>query len=131
MTRYVIKRNEEWAVVNANYKRSIKMFATQHDAIVFASELLDTKSIIVQGQDHKFRKISSWDLQKVKAKAPQVIEKVTKVVTYVPSYVQKYISVDEYKSRMKNYILIAVIFAAAAVAITFAALFGVEVHHYA
>ena len=115
MTRYVIKKNNEWAVVNANYKRSIKLFKTQQTAIKFAKELLDTTNIVVQGSDHKFRKLSNWDLKDE-----------GRIVKYVPRYVFKNINEELYKARTKNAVLWGLFAAFTAMAIIFFIMFGVE-----
>lgn len=130
MTRYIIKRKDDWAVVNANYKRSIKLFETQKQAIVFASELIDTKTIIVQGEDHKFRKISSWDLNKTKTKTVFVEKTVTKV-KYIPPYVFKNISEEIYKKKVKNLLLWITLSVMCVLTIVFTALFIEEVVTYA
>lgn len=130
MIRYIVKKTDDWAVVNANYKRSIKIFKTQKEAIVYASELIDTKTIIVQGDDYKFRKISSWDLNKTKTKTV-FVEKETKVIKYIPPYVFKNISEQMYKKKVKHIVLWSLLFVMASLAIVFGALYIEEVVAYA
>lgn len=130
MTRYVIKRIDEWAVVNANYKRSIKTFTSQKEAIVFAAKLIDTKAIIIQGNDFKFRKLSNWDLF-VASKKIESIEANSSKVNFIPPYIYKYVNKEEYKNKIRNYILISITATFFALAAVFGALYGVEVAHYA
>lgn len=130
MTRYIIKRKDDWAVVNANYKRSIKLFSTQKQAIIFASELIDTKTIIVQGENNRFRKVSNWDLNKTTTKTVFVEKTVTKV-KYIPPYVYKNISEEMYKKRIKFLLLWIALSVMTVLTIVFTALFIEEVVTYA
>lgn len=116
MKRYVIKKDNQWSVVNANYKRILKSFKTQKEAIKYAESLDSTTSIILQGDDNKFRKITGWDTSETK----------TKVVKYVPLYIYKNTDEGVHKSKIKEYVLISAIAAFTVTAIVFFTLFGLE-----
>lgn len=89
MNRYVVKHDKVWKVVNAGYKRSIKNFKTQAEAVDFARELLGTTSLYVQGRDHKF--IRHYH-EKARDEGTQVS------CTVIPRYVMKHS--DEYEQYM-------------------------------
>lgn len=115
MTRYVVKKNSKWAVVNANYKKSIKIFTTQEQAIKFSKELLDTTRVVVQGKDNKFRSVlnvkpSDTDKRKV----------------MVPVYVYKNMDSAIYRSKFKEMILYAVAIMLVITTIIFVTLYALE-----
>ncbi|MCK5866762.1 MAG: DUF2188 domain-containing protein [Mycoplasmataceae bacterium] len=114
MTRYVIRKNEKWAVVNANYKKSIKIFDTQKEAINFSKELLDTKFVVIQGKDNKFRKVEGVSSTEGKR-------------TRAPIYVYKNMDKDIYKSKFIEMIMISTSIAFLIIAIIFATLYTLEV----
>ena len=132
MVRYIIKYSGEWAVVNAEYRGSIRTFQSQDDALIFTSELLDTKVIILQNEtrNDKFKKITSWEVQNKKNKKV-VIEKEWKPINYIPTYVFKNIDNDAYKKRLFWYLLTLLIFVLIVITITFTSLYIMERVHYA
>ena len=115
MTRYVVKKNGKWAVVNANYKRSIKIFETQKEAIVFSRELLDTKRVVIQGKDNKFRTVMNVDPSKK-----------DKRKVGVPIYVYRNMDKEVYKGKFLQMSLITLAIILTVLAIIFATLFALE-----
>ena len=116
MTRYIIKKKNEWSVVNANYKRTLKTFKTQKQAVVYAKGLESTSSMVLQGDDNKFRKITNWDTME------------TRKVAYVPLRVIKQLDAELAKDMARgNFIKIASA-ALFTIAIVFFVLFGMEMY---
>lgn len=132
MVRYIIKNSGQWAVINADYRGSIRSFQTQQDALIFVSELLDTKVIIMQNKEinNKFRKILSWDVENKKTKKV-VVQKRWKEINYIPTYVFKNIDNDAYRKKMLWNLLIFLIFILIILTIIFTSLYITERVHYA
>ena len=114
MTRYVIRKNDKWAVVNANYKKSIKIFDTQKDAIAFSNELWDTKHVVIQGKDSKFHRVER-------------VSKTEGKRTRAPLYVYKSMDKKSYSSRIMEIIIISATIALLILTIIFATLYTMEV----
>ena len=112
MTRYVIKKNGKWAVVNANYKRSIRIFDTQKEAIAFSKELLDTKRVVIQGRDNKFRKVEGVSQTGKKTRAP--------------IYVYKNMDKNIYKTKRREFIIFAIAIGFIALTVIFGTLYALE-----
>ena len=112
MTRYVVKKNGKWAVVNANYKKSIKGFDTQKEAIKFSKELLDTKHVVIQGNDGKFRRVENGTKPEKRVIAP--------------GYVYKSLDDGSYKKRMIETSIIAAAIAMFAIMVVFIILYAKE-----
>ena len=115
MTRYVVKKNKKWAVVNANYKKSIKIFTTQLEAIKFSRKLLDTKRVVVQGRDNKFRTV--LNVTPGKADKKKVI---------VPIYVYKNMDKEVYQSKFKEMMLYTIAIMFIIMTIIFVTLYAME-----
>ena len=113
MTRYVIKKNDKWAVVNANYKRSIRVFDTQKEAIIFSKELLDTKRVVIQGKDNKFRKVEGVSNHGKRVMAP--------------IYVYKNMENGIYKSKFLEMVIASTAIAFLIITIIFITLYTMEV----
>lgn len=118
MTRYVIRKGENWSVVNAHYKRILKSFSTQKEAILYAQKLESTTSIILQGKDNKFRRVTNWD----------TAEKKEVVVKYVPLYIYKSTDQELYNAKIKEYILFIFLVGFALIAAIFFTMYGVVYH---
>lgn len=114
MTRYVIKKDGQWSVVNAHYKRILKTFKTQKEAIKYAQSLDSTTSITLQGDDNKFRKITNWDTSEVRKT----------VVRYIPRYIYKETGIK--RNNMAAIILMGLIGLFITLAIVFFSLYGME-----
>ncbi len=118
MKRYIIKKNKQWAVVNANYKRQIKVFDTQKEAIIFGSKLINTTSLFIQGKDNKFRKLSNWDFRQ---------DSNYKIAKYIPKYVYKDTNnlkyLKEHRKNMISIYLIIVIFVFMIISLIFLGLY--------
>ena len=112
MIRYVIKKNGKWAVVNANYKRSIRIFNTQKEAIIYSKELLDTKHVVIQGRDNKFRKVEG-------------VSAVGKRTT-APIYVYRNMDDDIYKTKRREFIVYAIAIGFIALTVIFGTLYALE-----
>ncbi|TCG10697.1 DUF2188 domain-containing protein [Mycoplasma todarodis] len=134
MKRYVVNRKDGWALVNANYKRSIKKFNTQIEAIEHAYKMADTHALIIQGKDGKFRKMSEWDQTNTEIDIKERINdgKQQKDL-FIPAYVSKNTN-EETKKAIKmskiSTLLWALVLILVIGAIIFGVLYGIELRRF-